>query len=216
MKIAFVTECDYSAISPEHGADLVLFPFFTEKPVSYFKEIKGETVFFRMITNLSKTLKAMVIAGVNTDSYGKVRHSATVCFNGKMLAVCDMNSVKNCYDYTAGATYNVFSNGTSKVGVIVGDDLYSTECVKTLALSGADVLVNISDPVTSTLKATFARARAYEFGIPVAVCAHKHSLVASIDGKISYSSPAKISTVIIPPSYNYRLITLRRRSGKPE
>lgn len=216
MKIAFVTECDYRAISETGVYDLIVFPFYIGKPVNYFTEIKGETNFFRTLANLSKSLKSTIIAGVDTDSYGKIRHSVAVMAGGKLLNICDMNSTRAGDGYTAGAELSVCRDGKRKIGIIVGNDIYSGECVKTLALSGAEIIVNVADPVTSALRGVFARARAYEYGVPVAVCAHKQALVAGVDGKIAFSSPSKISTVEIPSVYNYRAVTVRRRGYIPD
>ena len=83
MKLAFVTECDYFAITDADVYDVILFPFYIGKPVDYSAEIAGKTHFFKTLTNLSKSLKTTIIAGVDTNSYGKIRHSAAVCAGRK-------------------------------------------------------------------------------------------------------------------------------------
>ena len=216
MKLAFVTECDYFAITDADVYDVILFPFYIGKPVDYSAEIAGKTHFFKTLTNLSKSLKTTIIAGVDTNSYGKIRHSAAVCANGKLLAVADMNYSKKDDGYTSGVEFALCRDGKHKIGVLVGHDIYSSESAKTLVLSGAEILVHIADPIISSIESVFARARAYECGVPVAVCAHKQAMLAGVDGKIAFSSPSKISAAEIKPVYNYRALTVRRRGFMPE
>ena len=215
MKIAFVTECDYDL---EHerieGCDVVLFPFFKEHAVSYNTEIRGATNFFKALNNMSKCLKTTVIAGVDTDSYGVLRHSVAVCDNGKLLGISDMNAVCDGEPYTAGGGLRVYDTHAGKIGVAVGEDVLFSDHVKALALCGADVIVNISDPVTDSIFGVSARAKAYEFGVPIAVCAYRYAALIGDGGETVFTSPQKISIANVRVGRDYHLITLRRRGKK--
>ncbi len=215
MKISFVTECDYNLSHSELvGSDLVLFPFYTEKAISYNKEIKGITSFFRSLTNLSKYLKTTVIAGVDTDSYGSVRHSAAVCDNGKLLGISDMNYVWNEEKYIGGGGFRLFETKAGRIGVAVGNDVICNECVKALSQCGADIIVNISDGLLGGSIGVIARSRAFEFGLPVAVCASKASLLALPNGQMAFCSPAKVTSVEVRTDKNYNIVSMRRRGHK--
>ena len=215
MKIAFVTECDYGVSETFiGGCDVVVFPFYYKEIVSYNKEIKGITGFFRRLTNLSKQLKSVVIAGVDTDSYGSVRHSVAVCDNGKLLGISDMNYVADGEKYIGGGALRVYETRAGKIGVAVAGDMFSSECIKTLALCGADVIINVSDPITDGNTGISARAKAYEFGVPIAVCAHKTAMLADIRGDMVFSSPEKVSVANVRTEKDYHVITVRRRGKK--
>ncbi|MBP5308037.1 MAG: carbon-nitrogen hydrolase family protein [Clostridia bacterium] len=214
MKIAFVTECDYELSGGAEGCDLVVFPFFRGGAVSYDKEIKGATNFFRTLTNLSKRLKSTVIAGCDTDSYGMIRHSAAVCDGGKLLGISDMTTVAEKEKYVGGGTLRVYDTRAGKIGLAVGWDSLSSEVVKTLALCGADVIVNVADTVLGGITGVSARAKAYEFGVPIAVCAYRNAMLCGVEGEMVFSSPQKVSVATVGTGKDYHLVTLRRRGKK--
>ena len=215
MKIAFVTECDYTIESEAlSGCDLVIFPFFTRETVGYNREIKGITNFFRTLTSLSSRLKATIVAGCDTDSYGFIRHSAAVCDKGKLLGISDMTVIRDGDKYTGGGALRVYDTHAGKTGVAVGADALSSECVKTLALCGADIIVNVSDGFEDGAAIVSARAKAYEFGVPIAICAYKNAALAGTDGNMIFTSPQKITTVNLKAEKDYHLITLRRRGKR--
>lgn len=215
MKIAFVTECDY-CIAHElvEGCDLIVFPFYYKETVSYNKEIKGVTTFFRTLTNLSKCLKTTVIAGVDTNSYGAVRHSAAVCDNGKLLGISDMTIVPEGEKYIGGGSLRVYETRAGKIGIAVGWDAFSSDCVKTLANCGADIIVNVSDPIIDGNACVSARAKSYEFGVPIAVCAAKNAMLSNADGVMVFTSPQKVSIASVKIERDYHIITLRKRGKK--
>jgi len=215
MKIAFVTECDYTVTADAlSGADAVIFPHYYKEIISYSKEIKGTTHFFKTLTNLSKCLKTTVIAGVDTDSYGLLRHSGAVCDNGKLLGISDMVVVQDGDRYVGGGVLKVYDTRAGRIGLVVGDDVFSSDCVRTLSLCGADIIVCVTDKILDGNIGITARAKAYEFGVPVAVCANKTALLAGIDGEMIFTSPKKITVAGIKVEKDYHLITLRRRGKK--
>ena len=215
MKIAFVTECDYNiAHEALSGCDLVLFPFYNGSTVSYNKEIKGQTNYFRTITNLSKCLKSTVIAGVDTDSYGTVRHSAAVCDGGKLLGISDMTAVSENQKYVCGGTLRVYDTHAGKIGLAVGWDGLSSDCVRVLAFCGADVIVNIADGILSGITGISSRAKAYEFGVPIAVCTYKNAMLCGVNGEMVFSSPQKVSVAAVRTEKDFHSVTFKRRGKK--
>ena len=215
MKIAFVTECDYNLPHEDiAGCNVVIFPFYIKEPISYNREIRGQTVFFRALTNLSKSLKTTVIAGLDTDSYGSLRHSVAVCDGGRLLGISDMTLIADGEKYLGGGSLRVYETHAGKIGVAVGSDMLSSDCVRTLALCGADVIVNVSDPIIDSNVGISARAKAYEFGLPIAVCANKNAMLASPSGEMVFTSPKKISVANVRMDKEFHLITQRRRGRK--
>lgn len=215
MKITFVTECDYNlTLEQADGSDLVIFPFYFKEAVSYNKEIKGTTNFFKTLTNLSRSLKATVIAGADTDSYGSVRHSAAVCDGGRLLGISDMTAVLNNEKYIGGGSLRVYDTRAGKIGIAVGGDAMISDCIKTLAASGADLIVNVADYIEDGNTQISARAKAYEFGVPIAVCARGNAMLAGADGRLIFGSPAKITAVNLKIERDYHVVTLRRRGKR--
>ena len=214
MKIAFITECDYFFFAAEaEGCDLVLFPFYRAKVINYGSEIKGDTDFFRTLTGLSKALKATVIAGADTDSYGLIRRSVAVCDNGKLLGISDLLAVSEGEPFTCGAFYRVYDTRAGRVGVAVGSDGASSDCVRALASCGADVIVNIAEKMDGKTLLS-ARAKALEFGTPIAVCAEGGACLAGTNGEALFASPMKISTFSVRPGRDYHVVTCRRRGKR--
>ena len=217
MKIAFVTECDYAVPHGDvEGCDVIVFPFYYKEPVSYNSEIKGSTTFFKTLTNLSKCLKTTVIAGVDTDSYGALRHSVAVCDNGKLLGISDMISVREGDSYVGGGSLRVYETRAGKIGIIAGGDVFCSECIRTLAQCGADVIVSVCDPILDNNVGISARAKAYEFGVPIAVCANKNAMLALTSGELAFCSPKKVTVANVRVDKEYHLVTLRRRGRKQQ
>lgn len=212
MKIAFVTECDYDMTTEGvKDCDLIIFPFYMKETVSYNREIKGTTNFFKTLTGLSRTLKATVIAGVDTDSYGNIRHSAAVCDCGRLLGISDMTIVPDNEKYIGGGSLRVYDTKAGRIGLAVGGDAFSSECIRTLSSCGADYIVHIADPIEDGNAQISARAKAYEFGVPIAVCARGNAMLAAADGRLVFGSPQKITAVNLKIERDYHIITLRKR-----
>ncbi len=209
MKIAFFTQCDYDALPM--GCDVAVFPFFQGEAVSYNKEIKGITTFFRRLTELSKSRKTAIIAGADTDSYGSVRHSAAVCDGGKLLGISDMTIVSEGERYIGGGGLRVYDTHAGKIGVAVGRDIISSECVRSLAACGADVIVNVMDEITDPCIPINARAKAYEFGVPVAACCKNLAFLATADGEMAFLSPDIMTLATLDTGRDYHTITVRKR-----
>lgn len=215
MKIAFFTDCIYDVSEDEvSGCDAVVFPFFYGGAVSFSREIKGESDYFKRLANLSKCLKTAVIAGVDTNSYGLIRHSCAVCDGGRLLGISDMNYIYGNGEYTAGSGFKVYDTRAGRIGVMIGDDGFFHDCARTLCLCGADVLLHISDPISGSVTGINARAKAYELGVPIGVCAHKCAMLVSATGEEVFTSPKPCTVASICPERSYNLLTMRRRGQK--
>ena len=125
-----------------------------------------------------------------------------------------MTLIRDGEKYIGGGALRVYETRAGKIGIAVGGDMFSSDCIKTLALCGADVIVNVADPVLDSTTNISARAKAYEFGVPIAVCANKNAMLASPSGETVFTSPKKISVANVRTDKEYHIITLRRRGRK--
>jgi len=123
----------------------------------------------------------------------------------------DMTGIRDGERYVGGGSLRVYDTRAGRIGIAVGGDMMCSDCIRTLALSGADVIVNVADPVLDANTGISARAKAYEFGVPIAVCANRSAMLASPTGEMVFTSPKKVSVTTVRTDKEYRVITLRRR-----
>lgn len=194
----------------EAKAELIVGGFLSRSEVSYERELKGETRFFEGLAALSKTKRAVVVCGCVTDAKGFKRKSAVVAENGKILGVSDMLNVLDG-EVGSGAALRVYETGKGRMGVIVAEDLYFPETVKTLSVCGSDFIVcPFSSPIES-VESVLIRAHAFCFGVPILLCGHGYCAAASADGSLVFAgaeSPAEFS---FSPVKEYHLVETRRR-----
>lgn len=213
MRICFVsreTVGDFSFRATDCSADVIFFGFGgVDGEVSYERELKGETAYFEDVALLSKEYKCAVVCACVTDTRGIKRKSAVVAEGGRILGVSDMlNSVDG--EYNPGAGLKTYDIKAGKIGVVVGEDIYFPELLRTLAVCGSEVLFcpfSQTDGVENIL----LRAAAFSYGVPCALCGEGYSSVADIDGSLAFSSPSSPVTFDLEQKKEYRLIETRRR-----
>lgn len=189
MRIRFINKGGLVQESAEkEGVDLTLLGFSGIGEVSYEKELSGESDFFENGAKLSKIEKNVVVCGCITNSRGHKRKSALVAENGKLLGVSDMvNSIDGRYG--SGAELRIYPTQIGKMGVLVGEDLYFSETVKSLVVCGSDFIVCPLAPTKGELPLVLLRAHAFQFGVPIFFCGRGYSAIASNEGEIIFSSP---------------------------
>ena len=189
--------------------DLILFGFNGAGEVSYERELKGETGFFEQTARLSKQARAVVVCGCVTDTRGHKRKSAVVAEEGKLLGVSDMLNVVDG-ETGSGAAIRVYETKLGRMGVVVAEDLYFPEVMKSIALCGSDFAVcpfSKADEVETAL----LRAHAFCYGVPIAFCSAGYSAVADISGSIVCASPQSPFSLCFTPKKEYHLVETRRR-----
>ncbi len=189
MRIRFITNGILSERG-EDGAeiDLILCGLLGVGEISYEKELSGESDFFERNAKLSKAEKNVVVCGCITNSRGHKRKSALVAENGKLLGVSDMVNVIDGR-YGSGAELRIYPTKIGKMGVVVGEDLYFSETVKSLVVCGSDFIVCPFAPTKGELSTAILRAHAFEFGVPIFFCGKGYCAIASSEGEIVFSSP---------------------------
>lgn len=190
--------------------DLALFGFDFLGEVNYESELAGKTDKFEEAARLSRANGCTVICGCNTVSRGAVRRSAAVAEKGKLLGITDMNHVFGGEDYKSGAYLGLYQTSGYRVGVVIENDLYFPETVRALSECGCSVIAAFAESARGHMPPLLARAYAYLYGVPVAVCAGGAAFFAETDGGIA-SSSQPVSLFSTDPRNNYRLSSSRLR-----
>lgn len=195
-------------------ADILLFGFNGIREASYEKELKEETAYFSETALLSKQLKNVVVCGCITNARGLRRKSAIVAEKGKILGVSDMVNVTDG-EFNAGAGVRIYDTLAGKIGVIVAEDLYDPQLVHSLSICGCDYVVCPFGELTDGLQAVLARAYAYCYGTPVAVCGEGGAMIAVEDGVLGFSSQQSPVYTEFSCKKEYHLIERRQKIHKP-
>lgn len=198
MKVCFTTTGSLTSfwensLSEINGAKLVVFSSHGLGLVSYESELSGETENFSDLAKLSREVGGVIISGCNTDTYGAYRKSVVIADKGKLLGVSDAVYVTEGSEYTGGVNFVVYKTSIGKVGVLVGEDIYSFEAVKSMAVGDADFIVCVFDEVSSFAPELVVRAEAFLCGIPIVLCANGYAMIANCKGETEFSTGMSIA-----------------------
>ena len=183
MKVCVVTSG--AARLPE--CDVALFGFERLGAVDYESELSGKSEKFEEVARLSRAADCGVVCGCITSSRGAVRKSAAAACSGKLLGISDMCRVFGDEEYKSGASLGLYMLGGCRAGVLIENDIYFPECMRSLAACGCSVVLFLSEglrPVHSVLM----RAYAYLYGVPVIGCAGRTALFAETSGGLATSN----------------------------
>ena len=211
MKVCFVgreTPERFSGVE-DGDVDLLLFAFQGGKPISYEKELKGETAEFARLAALSKTY-GVCVCGLATDARGIKRKSVLVAENGRILGVSDMLNVVDG-EWNVGANTRVFQTAKGRVGVVVAEDLYFFEVARSLALCGCDYIVCPFGVGVGDIERVMTRANAFCFGVPILFCGKGYAMAVGADGEVAFASPKSPAVVKMEFYREYRLVETRQR-----
>lgn len=216
MKVCFVTSGTVNKFWQEKlvdadKPDLLVFGFNGLGLVSYKKELSGETEYFQDVAKLSKGLSCTVVSGCDTDTYGVFRHSAVIADKGKILGVSDMTREIGESEFSSGANLRVYETCAGKIGVILCEDLYFPEVVKSLSLCDADFIVCLFKSLGDYMPLTVLKASAFINGVTMAFCAKDYACISDAFGEIIVASAKDVVVSDVKIEKDYRLITTRSR-----
>lgn len=213
MRVRFVSRgsvLEELQCATEPSAEVIVGGFLAREEVSYERELKGETRFFESVATLSKQRQAVVAFGCVTDAKGFKRKSVVVAENGKILGVSDMLNALDG-EVGSGAALKVYETGKGRMGVIVAEDLYFPETVKTLSVCGSDFIVCPYPSVIGTVESALIRSHAFCFGVPIFLCARGYHAAASVDGAIAFAGAESPAEFTFSPMKEYHLVETRLR-----
>ncbi len=213
MKVCFVTEGECENLKQERSenSEIIVFGFDGIKKLSYKKELRGETEELVKIGRLSRDTGAIVVCGTETENYGIKRLSVVVADKGKIVGIADQNAKSENCIYSSGGGYKIINTAIGKIGILVGEDLFCPEAVKSMSLCEADLIIGIYAGISDYKPNIISRAYSLLYGVPIGICAKGFSFATSIKGETIFSSPQPVSVVDVPTKKVYREIISRHR-----
>ncbi len=208
MRICFVSNGSVGELQ-EEVANLTLFGFNGMGEVCYEQELKGESNYFEEAAKLSKRQQGVVVCGCVTNTRGHRRKSAVVAQKGRLLGVSDMLHAIDG-KYSSGAELRVYETDVGKMGVLVAQDLYFPETVKSLTDCAADFIVCPFDGEVE-ISIVVARALAFSYGTPIFLCGVGCCAVATPEGKIDFSATESPAYTDYEKGKRYCLVERRLR-----
>ena len=183
---------------------------FQDEEVCYERELKGETCCFEEVATLSKQDKNLVVCGVVTNTHGHRRKSAIVAENGRILGVSDMLHAVDG-EVHSGAFLRVYDTKIGRVGVVVAEDLYDSETLKTLSVCGCDFIVCPFEEVEEGIPSLLIRAYAFHSGVPILFCGKGYAMIADVDATLAFASPLSPIQVNFSVKKEFHLFETRRK-----
>ncbi|MBP5242602.1 MAG: hypothetical protein J6Z36_02805, partial [Clostridia bacterium] len=129
----------------------------------------------------------------------------------RVLGVSDMTAVFDGEKYNCGLGLRVYDTSAGKIGVLVGQDVFFPESVKSLAQCGSDMIVCAYEHVGENVEQILLRAAAFCYGVPMCMSSHGYAQVADVSGKLHFASPQPVSYCTLDNMREYHLIETRRR-----
>ena len=112
--------------------------------VKYSRELNGQTTKLKDLCKLSEASEKTILSAFDTDNYGIIKHSVGVFDKGKLIGISDMSVNLDGGVYMPGAGGKLYDTKVGKIGIAVGDDLFSFGLFKSLAVCGAEIIVALS------------------------------------------------------------------------
>ncbi len=193
---------------------ILVFGFNGVDKINYKKELSGEENNLSTIARLSKKNNKVVLSGAITDNFGIIRKSCLVADSGKLLGISDMNFCLDKAPYSSGSGHRIYQTKSYRIGVLVDDDIFDIDSVKSMALLSADIIICIIEGEEKQQFNVLSRAYSYLFGIPVVICTSSGVIASDMKGEICGSSYGFESSIIVPIKKNYRVCQFKKRGLK--
>ena len=216
MKVCLVTASELNLAWSEKldqisKNDLVVFGFNGLGLVSYKKELSGETEYFQDLAKLSRQIGSVIVCGCDTDTYGVFRHSCVVADNGKIVGVSDMVHSIDDSEFAPGGSVKVYETSAGRVGIVLKEDLFFPDTLKTLCDCDADVVCCIYKKLSNLMPEVLVRACAFTSGICTCLCAENYACVSDIRGNILVKGCLDLVKANAKIEKDYHLIKSKRR-----
>lgn len=212
MRICFVSSgtLDHFWEGYEGDADVVCLGFSALGEVNYEAELNGTTSLFEDVAIFSKEYACVVLCGCYTNTRGFKRKSVVVAERGRILGVSDMVNVLDGA-FNCGAGWKLYDTSKGKLGVLVAEDLYFPEAVKTFSDCGADLVFCIYGPLQDSTEQILMRGDSFRYGVELCMCASKYVQVSSITGRIAFASADSPAFYEFDKHQEYHLVESRKK-----
>ena len=216
MELCMVTAGSINSVWQENLGEIsqsgvIAFGFNGLGLVSYKKELNGETEYFHDIASLSRQTGGVVISGLDTDTYGVYRHSCVVADKGKILGVSDANFMLDESEFKSGGNLRVYETSAGKIGVVVAEDLYYPEVIKTLSLCDADYIISVFGRIENTMAQVMMRAGSFTGGLTICMLAENYLQASNAKGDLIFATSNGITVTDLKLEKEFHKITTRRR-----
>lgn len=214
MRIGFITKGAVGSFSTEKkeiSADIYCFSFGALGMVDYEKEVRGETNEMEECAIFSRNFSCLAVFGCYTSTKGVKRKSAIVADHGKILGVSDCNYAFDNEPFGCGAGLRVYDTSLGKIGVVVAQDVYFADTVKTLTKCGAELVLCLFEEVGENIEQILLRADAFRYGVTIGMCARSFAQIAEPSGNLAFASPDAYSFYKVEKESEYHLVGTRRR-----
>ena len=198
-----------SAQSTQGDFDLYLNGFNNCETIKYGKELSGQTAILKSLCEVSKNTNKPIITAFDTDNYGILKQSVGVFENGKLLGITDMSIALSDNGYMPGASSKLYDLSSCKLGVLVGDDVYSFELFKSLAVCGAEIIVALSNLKKKEINSILIRAYSFLLGLPIVLVYKNGCYVSNVKGELV--SPCENEVYEVEPYTDFILKTTKIR-----
>ena len=189
--------------------DLFINGFNDCEKVKYSKELNGQTSKLKTLCQLSEKHDKVIISAFDTDNYGILKQSAGVFEKGKLLGISDMTAVYDYDGYIPGSHGKLYQTQKAKIGLAVGEDLYSFGLFKALAVCGAEIIVAPTNFKKKEINSIISRAYAYLLGVPILLLFKGGAYAANTGGNlVPINNDGEVE---LTPYHEYILKTTKTR-----
>ena len=150
--------------------------------IKYGKELSGQTTHLKNLCRLSESSGKTILSAFDTDNYGILKHSVGVFDKGKLLGISDTSVSYSDSAYMPGSGAKLYQTNSCKMGVAVGDDLFSFELFKSLAV--CEIIIAISDFKKKEINSILIRAYSFLLGVPTVLLFNKGAYVSDVNGDL--------------------------------
>ena len=189
--------------------DLFINGFNDCQKVKYSKELNGESSRLKDICRLSEKHGKIIISAFDTDNYGIIKQSAGVFYKGKLLGISDMTAVYEDGYYMPGSGGKLYQTDIAKIGLAVGEDVYSFGLMKALAVCGAEIIIATTNFKKKEINSILTRAYAFLLGVPIVLLYNGGVYASGVDG-----NPVEIGDdgiIELTPYFEFVLKTTKTR-----
>lgn len=211
MNIVCVTDCMSDMLEDRiiERDSLIVLAHGIIQDVDLVSELNGGTVTLKRLALWSKSKSLLIIAGINATIDDDTYCSAVVIDSGSILGISDMTHVLSG-DYRPGNSLRLYNTSQGIIGVIVGDDIFFPECVRSLVLGGAVMLVYLANK-HCTRKAMISSAAASMLnGVYCVAQTRDKTTIFDCYGKMIIRSADDIVRENVEPEVNDLFLSSRR------
>lgn len=149
-------------------------PFGFVKEVDYRRQIDGSAQDLVKLGRISKSLGGASLFGGISQNCGMRKMSVFVFEKGRLCAICDINQPTE--EYATSFGYDVFNFNNKKYGVLVGEDLFFPDAVKSLVMCNCSLIINLYAGILTNMAKKAAEFYAYVYGVNFIVAAQNESI----------------------------------------